>query len=135
MATTLRPVPGLKPYYLAGSDGHVYTRSVPGRAGVWLLAPRRLKSGRKVSRGRRVERLVVNVVTESGRNRSFHVATIICLAFHGPCPGEGYEVCHNGGGPLDDTPGNVRWGTREENVADAIERGEFTRGKRVKSCP
>ncbi|MBP7097053.1 MAG: HNH endonuclease, partial [Spirochaetia bacterium] len=47
------------------------------------------------------------------------VSRLVCAAFHGPQPSpeEGY-VLHGEDGPLDNKPGNLRWGTQEENLAD-----------------
>lgn len=52
---------------------------------------------------------------------------LVARAFLGE-PGEGQEVCHNDGNPKNNNRGNLRWGTRAENVADRIKHGRTYRG-------
>ena len=52
---------------------------------------------------------------------------IVLAAFVGPCP-EGKEVCHIDGDPTNNSLRNLRYGTRKENVADAIKHGTFKPG-------
>lgn len=69
------------------------------------------------------------VVTFSIKNKS-HTKTIHSLladAFIGPRP-DGMEVLHINGDKLDNRISNLRYGTRKENVADAIRHGTATIG-------
>jgi hypothetical protein len=56
-----------------------------------------------------------------GVRKTIHV--LVCAAFHGPRPGDGYEVAHGNGDPTDNCVGNLRWATRSENQQDSIRHG------------
>jgi len=72
-----------------------------------------------------------------GRYASAVVAGRCCLvhrlvaeAFIGPCP-EGHIVCHGAGGPLDNSLGNLAYGTpAQNNGADRLRDGTLPRGER-----
>lgn len=51
------------------------------------------------------------------------------LAFVG-MPPEGMEVCHTNGDQTDNRLENLRYGTRANNMADAIDHGTTTRGEK-----
>jgi hypothetical protein len=64
----------------------------------------------------------VTLYGDAGRSkRSVH--RVVAEAFHGPCPVAGYEVRHLNGDSLDCRAVNLRWGSRAENVRDAVEHG------------
>ena len=45
--------------------------------------------------------------------------------FVGPCP-DGSEACHRDGNPANNAVGNLYWGTRSDNVRDALKHGTHT---------
>jgi len=47
---------------------------------------------------------------------------MVLEAFVGPCP-EGMECCHRDGNPANNHVGNLYWGTRSENLYDAVRHG------------
>lgn len=49
----------------------------------------------------------------------------VAVAVHGPKPSDKHEVCHSCGNPPCVNPKHLRWGTRKDNVRDAIEHGTF----------
>ena len=59
-----------------------------------------------------------------GRNNSQCVHKLVLLAFVGPAP-EGYECLHGNGDPSDNRLENLRWGTRGDNIRDAIHHGTW----------
>lgn len=67
-----------------------------------------------------------------GRGNGFHVHVLVLLAFVGPCPPR-HESLHGDGNAANNRKGNLRWGTRRENVADAIRHGTFRRGEATKT--
>lgn len=58
------------------------------------------------------------------------VHQLVAEAFHGSCP-EGMEVLHGPGGRKDNSPKNLRYGTRVENQRDRIRDGTniYSRGE------
>jgi hypothetical protein len=64
-----------------------------------------------------------------GRGNTKAVHLIVLEAFVGPCP-EGCECLHRNNRPDDNRLENLRWGTRSENIVDAIEHGAMPRGSR-----
>lgn len=62
----------------------------------------------------------VSVALGRGQSRDVHV--LVLEAFVGPCP-EGKEALHGNDVGNDNRLANLRWGTRSENVFDAIRNG------------
>lgn len=92
------------PAYEVSENGDV-------RRGINLLKPERVKgSGRK-----RV------TLSKNGRSYRVFVSRVVAFAFIGPEPFEGAEVCHKDGFFHNNHDSNLRWGTRADNVADAVE--------------
>lgn len=72
-------------------------------------------------------------LSKAGVIRSWEVHVLVMLAFVGPRPA-GMEVRHLNGNPADNRLSNLRYGTRAENVQDAIAHG--TAWEQSKSaCP
>ena len=65
------------------------------------------------------------------RRRDIHI--LVAEAFIGPRP-EGCEVCHRDGNPKNNHVSNLRWGTRSENVKDAVRHGTHHSASRT-HCP
>lgn len=59
-----------------------------------------------------------------GRSNSQCVHKLVLLAFVGPAP-EGHECLHDNGDPSDNRLANLRWGTRSDNIRDAIRHGTW----------
>lgn len=69
----------------------------------------------------------------SAGSRTVFVHRLVAAAFHGPCP-EGHEVRHLNGDRLDNTPGNLTYGTSADNKADMVAHGTH-RNVRKQACP
>jgi hypothetical protein len=65
----------------------------------------------------------------SYRNGTASVHRLVCEAFNGPAPFPGAMVLHLDDVKTNNTPKNLRWGTMQENAADARRNG------RVASVP
>lgn len=114
---TCEPIPGFLysgcHLYRVWSDGRVETRHSRWGLGKWRpLKPAPAGSGRHLkvtlcAPGKREQRSVHHLVLE---------------AFVGPCP-EGLEALHGDGNPTNNDVGNLRWGTRQENVDDMMRHG------------
>ena len=63
----------------------------------------------------------------NNKTKTFTKHRLLLHAFVGPCP-EKCEALHINGNKLDNRLENLRWGTRKENVADAIKHGTATIG-------
>lgn len=124
-----RPVPGWDDLYEVSSSGSVRAlpREITHRSGrVYTRASRFLKP-RRMSVGGHVR---VALYRNYHREDVF-IHRLVLLAFVGT-PDEGQECCHNNGIPDDNRLENLRWGTRAENVADAIKHGvHLSNGRRA----
>jgi len=73
------------------------------------------------------------VLYRDGRRHVRYLHRLVALAFLEE-PKPGMEVCHNDGNPMNPRLKNLRWGTRSENVRDAVRHGtKFFAKKR--QCP
>jgi hypothetical protein len=63
-------------------------------------------------------------LSDGGKFRKVRVHRLVCEAFHGSPP-DGHEVCHRDGDRLNNRADNLAWGTRSDNVQDAIRHGTF----------
>jgi hypothetical protein len=68
-------------------------------------------------------------LTKNSCQKKFYVHTVVMLAFQGPCP-NGLEVRHLDGNRTNPKLNNLKYGTRIENMQDAILHGT-TRAKAV----
>lgn len=108
------PIPGC-PGYEASDQGNV-------RSQTRVLAAGPHSTGK----GKVYRRVVLRV---AGRDRHFRVAGLVLSAHVGPRPG-GQQARHLNDDSLDDTLGNLAWGTPLENSADAIRNGSTRPGER-----
>jgi NUMOD4 motif/HNH endonuclease/CENP-B N-terminal DNA-binding domain len=56
------------------------------------------------------------------------VATIVCVAFHGPRPSLTHQVAHGDGYRKNNNKRNLRWATPKENGEDRVRHGRSNRG-------
>lgn len=66
---------------------------------------------------------------DSGKRVTGRVHLLVCEAFHGPRPAR-MQARHLNGDNQDNSSGNLRWGTPEENYADRDAHGTTARGER-----
>lgn len=103
----MKEIPGY-PGYSADSVGNIFS----DRSGiVRLLVARLHKNYLHVQ------------VTVGDTQRKIPVHQLVLTAFGGPRPTPAHETRHLDGDRLNNTPLNLAWGTRAENVADAISHG------------
>lgn len=126
-------------------------RAVPGREGRYEVArDGRVRSLTRVVRyvnrhGTLVSRPARGVVLRPKRNPSGHlqltlegcqyawVHHLVLEAFVGPRP-VGLEALHGDGNPANNNVDNLRWGTRRENLYDAVAHGVHGMARRT-HCP
>ena len=65
-----------------------------------------------------------------GRKNSQCVHKLVLNAFVGVAP-DGYECLHANGNPADNRLENLRWGTRSENIRDAVRHGTWMTPERT----
>ncbi len=116
----LRHVPGF-PGYAVGDDGSILS------CHPWRLYPKEWRHlvDRTDAYGYRSVSLRKN-----NKTRLVKVARLVLEAFRGPCP-RGHEVCHGNGTRIDDRLSNLRWGTRSDNVQDALRHGTMANLHRI----
>ncbi len=64
-------------------------------------------------------------VQVGGKSKLLRVPRIMCEAVHGPCPEGKDRVLHSCDNPPCANPDHLRWGTAQENIQDAIQRGRL----------
>lgn len=102
------------PGYRVGSDGTVWSSRMRG----W----RRLKP----TPNHKGYLMVTLRAAGTGLHRFVHV--LVLTAFVGPRP-EGHESAHGSGGKTDNSVGNLRWATPQENHQDRESMGTVLRGE------
>jgi hypothetical protein len=116
------------PGYRAGTDGSVWSSFVLGsksrRRGEWRLMTPTLN--------RRCGYLYVDLKRAGGRVNK-RVNVFIIETFVGPAP-PGMECRHENGDRTDNRLENLLWGTRTDNMLDAIGHGTIARGSRHHSA-
>ncbi len=65
------------------------------------------------------------VLCMDGKQREFAVNRLVLDAFRGPCPKDKTDACHKNDDQFDNRLGNLYWGTRTENLADAKRNGRL----------
>ncbi|WP_343828676.1 NUMOD4 motif-containing HNH endonuclease [Brevundimonas olei] len=92
-----------------------------------LISVTRRHAGRMLRPGRQSSGHMSVVL---GRGNTTLVHRLVLEAFAGPCP-PGLEALHRDDAPGNNTVGNLRWGTRSENLHDAVRNGKKPVGERV----
>lgn len=116
---SIRPVPSL-PGYFASDDGQVLScRPWRGSADMRELAGRIDKAG---------YRWITTCVDGRRKIRSVH--SLVAEAFHGPRP-KGQDIRHLDGDPANNAASNLRYGSRTENLLDAVRHGTHYNAKKT----
>jgi hypothetical protein len=105
-----RPIPGW-PGYSASSLGRIYSDRP------WRGTPGRILSGGFDRKGYR--RVIVN---DAPRRCERYVHHLVAEAFHGPRP-VGMDTRHLDGDKTNNSPTNLRYGSRSENELDKVRHG------------
>ena len=122
MQEVWKPVPGYEGLYEVSDQGRVRSldRDITqkSRWGTWFT----LRKKGKLLRPGRMPQGHQSVAL--GRRNSQCVHKLVLMAFVGPAP-DRHECCHNNGDPSDNRLENLRWGTRRENILDAVKHGHW----------
>ena len=117
-----RPIPGFDGYEVSDTG---FIRSWRGRYG--RRAEPRTLSQRTDPAGY----ITTAIQHPDGRNMPVLVHRMVCMAFHGLPPEGKPHVCHWDGNPANNTPGNLRWGSREDNAQDQIRHGRHLHARKT----
>lgn len=123
------PVVGFEGAYEVSDLGRVRTvqrlvRSARSRSGLRTVASK-LRSVNGLLNGYPAVNL-----SRDGKTKMRPVHTMVLEAFVGPRPSEVHEGCHGDGDPKNNALGNLRWGTKRENKADAFMHGTALHGEK-----
>lgn len=68
--------------------------------------------------------------------KKFHrpVYQLVLETFVGACPGDEFDACHNDGDVTNNSLGNLRWDTKQNNQRDRLKHGTHVRGTRHPLC-
>ena len=109
-------------------------KSIPGFDGLYEVSDQgRIKSFRRYPAGKilRPGRMPAGHLSVAlGRGNSQCVHKLVLLAFVGPAPKK-HECRHLNGNPSDNRLKNLRWGTRRENIKDAVKHGTWLTPERI----
>lgn len=122
-----RPVVGYEGYYEVSGVGQVRgcQRVVGAANGKTKVIKPKLMTLTPMDSGH----LTVEFRRDNRRKRML-VHRVVLEAFVGPQP-EGMEGCHRNGDPRDNRLENLYWGTRSDNVRDAVSHGTHRWAKRT----
>lgn len=120
MAEQWRDVVGYEGFYQVSDLGRV--RSVDRVVKHNLGGPKKLIGRILQSSPNSVSVHLKVKLCKGGVQTNKHVHRIVLEAWVGPCP-DGKEGCHGRGGPTDNSVGNLRWDTHQNNVLDMYKDG------------
>lgn len=119
-----KPVLGYEGLYEVSSLGRVRSldRNVYRKnGGAWRLSGRILSQA-YCKDGRCPTYITPTVIlTKDGIGKTYKVAPLVCVAFHGPRP-DGYQCMHLDGDSKNNKSDNLCWGTIHENSNEPIRR-------------
>lgn len=117
-----KTIPGFDGCYRVGDDGSVWTCKVPVGYRRWGPS----ENWRRLCPMDKAGYLWV-ALSHSGKINNRSVASLVLEAFIGPRP-DGYEACHfPDHSPSNNCLNNLRWGTKQENMADQDRLGHRRR--------
>jgi len=123
------PVVGFEGFYEVSDQGSVRSldRYAVDRNGRGV--PYR---GKTLSMHRHKDRGYLTVaLSKAGKPKTYQVHQLVCIAFHGTRPEWAQDVRHLNDVKTDNRAENLRWGTRSENLHDAVRNGRHQVARRT----
>lgn len=115
-----KPIRGYEGCYEIGSLGRV--KSLARIASNGHILPEKILKARYMTNG-----YLAAMLWKNGSPHTVTVHRLVLEAFVGPRP-PGKEALHSDGDRSNASLSNLRWGTKEENLADKKRHGKMTRG-------
>lgn len=130
MTEEWRDITGYEGYYQVSDLGRV--RSV-SRIIVNSLGRTQHRKGRVLRASPNADGYPRVGLSQASVVKDAYVHALVAMAFLPP-PAPGEEVCHYDGDPGHNVVSNLRWGTRTENLLDAVRHGTHFQAKKT-HCP
>lgn len=73
--------------------------------------------------------LMISIIGDDGKSKTFSVHSLVCAAWNGPRP-EGFVTRHLDGDAMNNRAKNLCWGTPKQNAADRVMHGTLACGER-----
>lgn len=124
-AENWRPIVGHEGAYEVSDLGRVRSLDRVISCGHWNKYAKRFVQTTRRLRGQMLRpgtKPSGHVSVALGKGNSQDVHRLVLEAFVGPCP-PGQEALHENDSPADNALANLRWGTRGENLLDAVRNG------------
>lgn len=122
----IRHVPGYEGIF-ADANSEIYTNRYRGRVGKNGVPPDYLRKLSQHDNGLGYKRVTF---MHGGKCCRREVHNLVCRAFYGAPPDETYEAQHRDGNPLNNDPGNLKWGLPKDNAEDRAKHGRTAQGER-----
>lgn len=125
-----KPIVGWEELYEVSDHGRVRSldRTTPTKNGRTAILRGRVLRATANSNGYKI------AILQSGPRRSAkRVHRLVLEAFVGPCP-DGMQVCHSDGNRVNNSLGNLRYGTTSENRLDSVKHGTHPHASKT-HCP
>ena len=127
-----RPLPGYEKLYSISNLGNVRSeerRIYYGDNRTLRIEPQKIKKLTIRNKGK----YLFTTITKDGISGQFGVHRLVAWTFIGEQK-SGIEVRHKNGNGLDNRLDNLCYGTRADNMQDAIKHGTFSMGEKHPSC-
>jgi hypothetical protein len=124
------------PGYRVGDDGSVWScKQKAGPKVGWVIGSvwKKMSPTWSNIKGSEKKKYATVTLCRDGERRTSTVHSLVLKAFVGPCP-DGMESRHLDGNTLDNSLGNLCYGTKKQNGEDRKIHGTVPRGEKSKSA-
>ena len=115
-------VVGYEEYYKVSNYGRIKRVKNINYTVKFGVGWRKIRLNREILKTGKGQYPRITLTTKVKRER-FNLHIVVLLAFRGPCP-DGMESCHKDDDRTNNNINNLYWGTRSNNIYDAIRNGK-----------